>query len=53
MDSVRVFIVDDHSLFREGLKRILADEGGDRFQVVGEAAKGEEAVQKVREIKPA
>ncbi len=52
MEVVKVFIVDDHSLFREGLKRILADEGEGRFQVVGEAAKGEEAVEKVREVKP-
>jgi len=52
MDTFKVFIVDDHSLFREGLKRILVDEGEGRFQVVGEASKGEEAIQKVREVEP-
>lgn len=39
---VRVLIADDHSLFRMGLSRIL---GGDkRFDVIGEAKDGEEAV---------
>ncbi len=37
---VRVVLVDDHSLFRDGLRRLLASDG--RFEVVGEAASGEE-----------
>lgn len=39
---VRVLIADDHSLFRMGLSRILA--GDKRFDVIGEAKDGEEAV---------
>jgi two-component system, NarL family, nitrate/nitrite response regulator NarL len=34
MDEIRVLIVDDHSLFREGLSRLLQSSSG--FQVVGE-----------------
>ncbi len=38
--AVKIFLVDDHRLFREGLRRLLASDG--RFEVVGEAADGEE-----------
>jgi len=37
----RVLLVDDHDLFRTGLRNLLEEEGVD---VVGEAAAGEEAV---------
>lgn len=40
---LRVLIADDHKLFREGLRRLLELEGD--FQVVAEAATGEQAVQ--------
>jgi two-component system invasion response regulator UvrY len=36
--SARIFIVDDHPLIREGLKKILADER--RFSIVGESPTG-------------
>jgi DNA-binding NarL/FixJ family response regulator len=47
--DVRVLIVDDHDLFRSGLRNLLEDEG---VQVVGEAAAGQEALTIVRDIAP-
>ena len=47
--DVRVVIVDDHDLFRSGLRNLLEDEG---VQVVGEAAAGQEALNIVRDIAP-
>jgi DNA-binding NarL/FixJ family response regulator len=43
---IRVFIADDHTLMRDGLKQIVAA-GGD-MQVVGEACDGFEALSEVR-----
>jgi len=48
-ESLRVLIVDDHDLFRTGLRNLLEDQG---VQVVGEAAGGAEAVRIVRELAP-
>ena len=47
--QVRVLIVDDHDLFRSGLRNLLEDEG---VQVVGEASAGQEALNIVREAAP-
>ncbi|GGO87584.1 response regulator [Wenjunlia tyrosinilytica] len=44
--SVRVFLVDDHPLFRAGVR--LAMEDADDLEVVGEASTGEEAVPALR-----
>jgi len=49
-DTVRIVIADDHAIFRDGLRRLLEAEPG--FTVVGEAANGHEAVQRVAELKP-
>src|SRR3712207_1052933 len=46
----RVVVADDHSLFRYGLKAMLANADG--FEVVGEATTGEEAVERVTELEP-
>jgi DNA-binding NarL/FixJ family response regulator len=43
-------IVDDHSLFREGLKAIL--ERNPRYEVIAEAGSGREALRLVRQHKP-
>jgi DNA-binding NarL/FixJ family response regulator len=48
-ESLRVLLVDDHDLFRNGLRNLLEQEG---VQVVGEAAAGHEALQLVRELAP-
>ncbi len=46
---VRILIVDDHQLAREGLKAVLSDDG---LEVVGEATSGEEAVDLVARLQP-
>ena len=48
--TISILIVDDHALFRQGLKRILELEGG--FNIVGEASDGNEAVQLVKTLNP-
>lgn len=48
--AVRILLVDDHTLFREGLKLLLA--GNSRFQVVGEAGSVEVACRKMGELRP-
>jgi two-component system nitrate/nitrite response regulator NarL len=50
MSVVRIVIADDHPLYREGVARSLAESG--RFEVVGEAATGREAVEMVTRLRP-
>lgn len=47
---VRIVIADDHTLFRDGLKRLLQEDN--RLAVVGEAADGLDAVRLVVELRP-
>lgn len=47
---IRVLIVDDQALMREGLKTLL--EGDERVEIAGEAADGVEALRKIRHAKP-
>jgi DNA-binding NarL/FixJ family response regulator len=49
-DKVTVLLVDDHSLVRQGFRRILEDD--DMISVVGEASEGNQAVQMALELKP-
>jgi DNA-binding NarL/FixJ family response regulator len=46
----KLFIVEDHQLFREGLKALL--EGTAEMQVVGEAADGLEAIELIPKLDP-
>lgn len=47
---IRLFIADDHALFRDGIRALIAATSD--IECVGEAATGEEAVQQVDAIKP-
>ncbi len=47
---IRVMVVDDHPLMRNGLRDALEESG--RFEVVGQAADGEEALGTVENLKP-
>jgi DNA-binding NarL/FixJ family response regulator len=48
--SIRILIVDDHSVVRQGLRMFLALDND--LEVVGEAADGAEALRRARELKP-
>src|SRR5271166_6648839 len=48
--SVRIVIADDHTIFRDGLRRL--QEAEPELEVVGEAADGAEAVAQTRELSP-
>jgi len=48
--KTRVVIVDDHPIFRQGLRQAI--EGNPRFEVVGEAGRGEEAVDTIVQESP-
>ncbi len=50
MSNLRVLIVDDHEAVRKGVAGILESRGD--IEVVGEAANGEEAVRKSKELNP-
>jgi len=50
MERIRVLIVDDHAVVRQGLRTFLESE--EDIEVVGEASDGEEAVQKAQELSP-
>ena len=47
---IRLLIVDDHEMVREGLKAILI--GEQDFQIVGEAANADQALELVERLKP-
>jgi two-component system response regulator DegU len=47
--GIRLVLVDDHRLLREGLRRSLSDEG---FEVVGEAADGDQGIDVVAATRP-
>ena len=49
-DAIRVLIVDDHAVVREGLRTFLELQDG--IEVVGEAADGEQAVARTVELGP-
>src|SRR5204863_5670552 len=48
--AIRCLIVDDHTLFREGLRRLLESESG--IEVVGEARDATEAIERAHCLKP-
>jgi DNA-binding NarL/FixJ family response regulator len=48
--TIRLMLVDDHAIVREGLRALLDDE--QNFTIVGEAANGDEACKVVGRIQP-
>jgi DNA-binding NarL/FixJ family response regulator len=49
-DMIRLLLVDDHKLFRVGLRKMLEDVKG--IQIIGEAEDGESAVRWARDERP-
>ncbi len=47
---IRVLLVDDHTILRQGLKQLLEAESG--IQIIEEASNGEEAILKALSVKP-
>ncbi|MDA0189763.1 MAG: response regulator transcription factor [Proteobacteria bacterium] len=50
MNTIRVLLVDDHTLFRSGIRSLLARQPG--FEVVGEAGDGLEGVKRAKSLQP-
>jgi len=50
MDSLRVLLVDDFAAWRKYVRSVLQER--ENFDVVGEAADGEEAIEKATELQP-
>jgi len=48
--TIRTFLLDDHALVRTGLRMILADAVD--IEIVGEAESGEDALPRIRELRP-
>jgi DNA-binding NarL/FixJ family response regulator len=48
-DNIRILLVEDHTIVREGLKPLLEAR---RFEVVGEAGNGQQAVKLAKELQP-
>ena len=46
---LRILLADDHLVFRQGLKSLLEREG---LQIIGEAADGQEAIRRARDLSP-
>lgn len=49
-DKTRIVIVDDHPIFRRGLKEII--ESDSKYAVIAEAGDGESAIQQIKSLKP-
>ncbi|MBY0572768.1 MAG: response regulator transcription factor, partial [Undibacterium sp.] len=48
--TIKILLVDDHSLFRSGIRSLL--QRHPEFEVVGEAADGLEGVKRAKQLKP-
>jgi len=49
-DAITILIVDDHAVVREGLRTFLGLQDG--FEIVGEAADGDEALERAEQLNP-
>jgi DNA-binding NarL/FixJ family response regulator len=50
MDRISILVVDDHPLFRQGLRDVLRNEAD--IEIVGEGSNGEEAVELAHRLQP-
>lgn len=50
MKLIRILIVDDHTLFRSGIKLVL--QRREEFEVVGEAGDGLEGIKRAKQLRP-
>ena len=50
MDKIKVLVVDDHAILRDGIRALLGLH--DDIEIVGEASEGKEAIEKARELAP-
>jgi two-component system, NarL family, response regulator NreC len=50
MPAIRILIVDDHAILRDGIRALLERES--QFKVVGEAADGRAALELTRQLQP-
>jgi DNA-binding NarL/FixJ family response regulator len=50
MAKIRILLADDHTLFRQGIRTLLAAEQD--IEIVGEASNGGDAVERANEVRP-
>jgi DNA-binding NarL/FixJ family response regulator len=50
MAKIRIMLADDHTLFRQGIRTLIAAESD--MEVIGEAANGGDAVERANELRP-
>ena len=50
MEKIRILIVDDHAIMRDGIRALLGLH--DDLEIVGEASEGREAIEKARDLMP-
>lgn len=50
MDKIRILVVDDHAIMREGIRALF--EPHDDIEIVGEASEGKEAIEKAQQVSP-
>jgi DNA-binding NarL/FixJ family response regulator len=50
MDKIKVLLVDDHAIMRDGIRALLGLH--DDIEIIGEASEGQEAIEKMRDLSP-
>ncbi len=50
MSAIRIFLVDDHQLVRDGIKALLT--GAENIEIIGEASTGKECFEKIEQNPP-